>query len=235
VDIDARIVCFPKPSGRGPRSDVHYAIVEWLVAFWNRSSMRTSAVASFCDASLKVWRHCRKLDCRSDIARRKTKVRSHSSCCVVCYLSFQISFVCFSCRKRNNNEHVADARQSTLDKHFVVYSTRSSPPPQQRQQQQQREHSSISSSSSLTATTTRSTNNNTSFIPPVYLQHQGHSRTIIGYERKIDGMYNLLILDPSSTNLENAIRSSNLSMLRRSVESLNKPQYGRFFFFFCDH
>lgn len=35
------------------------------------------------------------------------------------------------------------------------------------------------------------------FKPPLYLQHQGHSRTIIGYEKHRDGKSVLIVLDPS--------------------------------------
>ncbi len=37
-------------------------------------------------------------------------------------------------------------------------------------------------------------------ISPLYLQYQGHSRTIIGAERLPDGEIVLLILDPSSSH-----------------------------------
>ncbi|KAE8147368.1 DUF1671-domain-containing protein [Aspergillus avenaceus] len=33
-------------------------------------------------------------------------------------------------------------------------------------------------------------------LPPVYLQHQGHSMTVIGFEIRIDGAANLLVFDP---------------------------------------
>lgn len=32
---------------------------------------------------------------------------------------------------------------------------------------------------------------------PIILQHQGHSRTVIGFERLKSGTVNLLVLDPS--------------------------------------
>ncbi|KHJ30640.1 putative transcription factor c2h2 [Erysiphe necator] len=32
--------------------------------------------------------------------------------------------------------------------------------------------------------------------PPIYLQHQGHSMTIVGFEKKIDGSRNLIVFDP---------------------------------------
>ncbi|KAF4983083.1 hypothetical protein FZEAL_1430 [Fusarium zealandicum] len=34
-------------------------------------------------------------------------------------------------------------------------------------------------------------------LPPVYLQHPGHSLTIVGYEKEMDGHVNLLVFDPS--------------------------------------
>ncbi|KAG4034044.1 hypothetical protein MFRU_003g00220 [Monilinia fructicola] len=33
-------------------------------------------------------------------------------------------------------------------------------------------------------------------LPPIYFQHPGHSMTIIGYEKQIDGTENLLVFDP---------------------------------------
>ncbi|CZT46201.1 uncharacterized protein RSE6_06600 [Rhynchosporium secalis] len=33
-------------------------------------------------------------------------------------------------------------------------------------------------------------------LPPIYFQHPGHSMTIIGFERKLDGSKNLLVFDP---------------------------------------
>lgn len=43
--------------------------------------------------------------------------------------------------------------------------------------------------------------------PPIVLQHSGHSRTVIGFERKKDGSINLLMFDPSrySSNLHTSI------------------------------
>lgn len=35
-----------------------------------------------------------------------------------------------------------------------------------------------------------------SFIPPLYLQHDGHSRTIVGVEKR-GNQINLLLFDPS--------------------------------------
>jgi hypothetical protein len=63
------------------------------------------------------------------------------------------------------------------------------------------------------------------FVPPLYLQHQGHSRTIVGYEIKHDGAVNLLILDPSTQGLFEGVRSGDLRQLRRGEATLTKRQY----------
>ncbi|KAH8768012.1 peptidase family C78-domain-containing protein [Hyaloscypha finlandica] len=33
-------------------------------------------------------------------------------------------------------------------------------------------------------------------LPPIYFQHPGHSMTIVGFERKVDGSKNILVFDP---------------------------------------
>jgi uncharacterized membrane protein YgcG len=63
------------------------------------------------------------------------------------------------------------------------------------------------------------------FVPPLYLQHQGHSRTIVGYEIKHDGSVNLLILDPSTQGRFEGVRSGDLRQLRRGEATLTKRQY----------
>jgi hypothetical protein len=37
---------------------------------------------------------------------------------------------------------------------------------------------------------------NRTSLPPIYFQQPGHSLTIVGFERRIDGSCNLLVLDP---------------------------------------
>jgi hypothetical protein len=44
------------------------------------------------------------------------------------------------------------------------------------------------------------------YLPPLYFQHDGHSRTIVGYEKTIQGKMNLLIFDPL-TNGKNLRKS----------------------------
>ena len=35
-----------------------------------------------------------------------------------------------------------------------------------------------------------------SYLPPIYLQQPGHSLTVVGLERLIDGCCNIIVLDP---------------------------------------
>ncbi|KAL9263290.1 Zinc finger-containing ubiquitin peptidase 1-like protein [Drosera capensis] len=68
---------------------------------------------------------------------------------------------------------------------------------------------------------------------PLYFQHNGHSRTIVGVQVKhqMDGMkqYNLLILDPSHATeaLERSLRKNHgwQQMIKRGIYTLKKPQY----------
>ncbi|XP_060609212.2 zinc finger-containing ubiquitin peptidase 1 [Anolis sagrei] len=66
--------------------------------------------------------------------------------------------------------------------------------------------------------------------PPIYLQHQGHSRTIIGIEERKNKSLCLLIFDPGSPSQEmqkllKGIDGNNLRWLRRFVGSLKHKQY----------
>ena len=40
---------------------------------------------------------------------------------------------------------------------------------------------------------------NRTLLPPIYFQQPGHSLTIVGFERRIDGSRNLVVLDPLYT------------------------------------
>lgn len=62
--------------------------------------------------------------------------------------------------------------------------------------------------------------------PPVFLQFQGHSLTIIGYE-KDDDRLNLLIFDPGSTaeRCKAVLEKGELRLFRHSLRALRKPQY----------
>ncbi|XP_038901076.1 zinc finger-containing ubiquitin peptidase 1 isoform X2 [Benincasa hispida] len=68
---------------------------------------------------------------------------------------------------------------------------------------------------------------------PLFFQHDGHSRTIVGIQVKQqhNGMqqYNLLILDPahSTRGLERALRENIgwQQLIKRGIHTLNKPQY----------
>ncbi|KAM6994306.1 zinc finger-containing ubiquitin peptidase 1 [Tautogolabrus adspersus] len=68
-------------------------------------------------------------------------------------------------------------------------------------------------------------------LPPLYLQHQGHSRSIVGLEQKKNGSLCLLILDPGSSVSEtrkllsrDSIGSA-LRHVRKSISSLKHKQY----------
>ncbi|KAK9743656.1 Peptidase family C78 [Popillia japonica] len=72
------------------------------------------------------------------------------------------------------------------------------------------------------------------FTPPLYLQHQGHSRTIMGVEVHRDGTIILLVLDPSHSPQQMAQFSefsdtntgpAALRLLRKSEASMKARQY----------
>nr|XP_045015517.1 zinc finger-containing ubiquitin peptidase 1 isoform X2 [Jaculus jaculus] len=69
------------------------------------------------------------------------------------------------------------------------------------------------------------------FKPPVYLQHQGHSRTIVGIEEKKNQTLCLLIFDPGWPSqemqklLKKDIEASTLKQLRKTVGNLKHKQY----------
>ncbi|ELU00214.1 hypothetical protein CAPTEDRAFT_100653 [Capitella teleta] len=70
------------------------------------------------------------------------------------------------------------------------------------------------------------------FKPPLYLQHQGHSRTIIGIEELKDGSLRLLIFDPSCNRrqmqpflTDGCVTPQLMRMLRRPLNSLKAKQY----------
>lgn len=69
------------------------------------------------------------------------------------------------------------------------------------------------------------------FTPPLYLQHQGHSRTIMGIEVHRDGSLVLLVLDPSHSPLQMAqlgdtnSSSGALRLLRKSEAAMKARQY----------
>lgn len=67
------------------------------------------------------------------------------------------------------------------------------------------------------------------FVAPLLLQHQGHSRTIIGVEEEGNGIVNLLILDPSwSKDKLSALDNPDdfcLHLLRVHLSDLKAQQY----------
>uniref|UniRef100_A0A914XHQ7 Zinc finger-containing ubiquitin peptidase 1 n=1 Tax=Plectus sambesii TaxID=2011161 RepID=A0A914XHQ7_9BILA len=68
------------------------------------------------------------------------------------------------------------------------------------------------------------------FIAPLYLQHQGHSRTVIGAEKTTFNTLRLLILDPSFARARvEAIRTADsdgaIAFLRRPIGHMKKSQF----------
>jgi len=65
------------------------------------------------------------------------------------------------------------------------------------------------------------------FLPPLFLQHNGHSRTIVGVEQSSDGVIRLLLFDPSKNGyklLEDA-KQSKLYNLKFPVSHFVKKEY----------
>lgn len=68
---------------------------------------------------------------------------------------------------------------------------------------------------------------------PLYFQHDGHSRTIVGiqikYQRNGSMQYNLLILDPGHTteSLSKALKGNSgwQKLIKRGLHTLKKPLY----------
>ncbi|XP_023931543.1 zinc finger with UFM1-specific peptidase domain protein [Lingula anatina] len=68
------------------------------------------------------------------------------------------------------------------------------------------------------------------FKPPLYLQHQGHSRTIVGVEETKDSSLRLLLFDPSLTKKQmhqfhGEINANLMRSLRRTPLSMKAKQY----------
>ncbi|XP_058796187.1 zinc finger-containing ubiquitin peptidase 1-like isoform X2 [Phymastichus coffea] len=69
------------------------------------------------------------------------------------------------------------------------------------------------------------------FKPPLYLQHQGHSRTIMGVEQLRDGSIIMLVLDPSHSPAQMAqfnntsTASSAMRLVRISTAAMKARQY----------
>ncbi|XP_004673852.1 PREDICTED: zinc finger with UFM1-specific peptidase domain protein [Condylura cristata] len=67
--------------------------------------------------------------------------------------------------------------------------------------------------------------------PPIYLQHQGHSRTVVGIEERKNRTLCLLIFDPGCPSremeklLKQDIEASNIRQLRKFVGNLKHKQY----------
>eukprot|EP01102_Stenamoeba_stenopodia_P004874 TRINITY_DN1531_c0_g3_i2.p1 TRINITY_DN1531_c0_g3~~TRINITY_DN1531_c0_g3_i2.p1 ORF type:complete len:378 (+),score=69.21 TRINITY_DN1531_c0_g3_i2:477-1610(+) len=68
---------------------------------------------------------------------------------------------------------------------------------------------------------------NLPLVPPLYFQHTGHSRTIVGIERTKKGAYNMIVLDPGQPKhkLRSHLSQGNLGPFRKSIAQLRHPQY----------
>ncbi|KAJ8315054.1 hypothetical protein KUTeg_007204 [Tegillarca granosa] len=65
---------------------------------------------------------------------------------------------------------------------------------------------------------------------PLYLQHHGHSRTVIGIEELKDGSHRLLIFDPSTSKKQmsqfhGVITANLMRTIRRTIHGLKAKQY----------
>jgi hypothetical protein len=67
------------------------------------------------------------------------------------------------------------------------------------------------------------------FLPPLYFQHEGHSRTIVGIEEKFDGSVTLLIFDPGNHQMNKLLQQGDvmklLNAVRRNASTIRKLQY----------
>ncbi|KAJ6438714.1 zinc finger-containing ubiquitin peptidase 1 [Purpureocillium lavendulum] len=61
----------------------------------------------------------------------------------------------------------------------------------------------------------------TTSLPPIYLQHQGHSLTVVGVERQNDDRLQLLVFDPSSRDSE-AVKRFVGRQVRRGMPGANE-------------
>jgi len=59
--------------------------------------------------------------------------------------------------------------------------------------------------------------------PPLYLQHQGHSRTVVGVEQLVGGNIKLLILDPSHSTT--SLQQNTMRLIRKTLASMKSKQY----------
>ena len=59
--------------------------------------------------------------------------------------------------------------------------------------------------------------------PPLYLQHQGHSRTVVGVEQVVGAAIKLLILDPSHS--PTSVQQNTMRLVRKTLASMKSKQY----------
>ena len=59
--------------------------------------------------------------------------------------------------------------------------------------------------------------------PPLYLQHQGHSRTVVGAEVMVGGAIRLLVLDPSHS--PTSLGENTMRLVRKTLMGMRSKQY----------
>ena len=59
--------------------------------------------------------------------------------------------------------------------------------------------------------------------PPLYLQHQGHSRTVVGAEVMVGGAIRLLVLDPSHS--PTSLGQNTMRLVRKTLVGMRSKQY----------
>lgn len=64
-------------------------------------------------------------------------------------------------------------------------------------------------------------------LPPIYFQHRGHSMTIVGFERKINGSKQLIVFDPMFHDSESAVKLRGRRHSRTSSVNNLLKQYRR--------
>uniref|UniRef100_A0A6B2LD29 UFSP1/2/DUB catalytic domain-containing protein n=1 Tax=Arcella intermedia TaxID=1963864 RepID=A0A6B2LD29_9EUKA len=72
-----------------------------------------------------------------------------------------------------------------------------------------------------------SKNSKQDFLSPLYLQHSGHSRTVVGYEESSDGSISILIFDPAmkGRTLAENIKNSKIYPIKTSSRTFTKKEY----------
>jgi len=68
---------------------------------------------------------------------------------------------------------------------------------------------------------------NTTWKSPLYLQHKGHSRTVVGVSQQLTKPRTILVFDPSvqGTKLRSSLSSGNFGIVEKTLDSFYQPEY----------